>query len=81
MKERGISMSEGQGELHIDFSQDSQLNMLRKDQLECTIITTNGVQMRGKIHSFDKFAVLVSDQSGKLSMLYKHALSTIIARR
>lgn len=70
-------MVEEQREKKPEFSQDQKLYTLWKNELECTVITTNGVQMRGKIESFDRFVVLIRSQSGKQSMIYKHALSTI----
>ncbi|MNP15108.1 RNA-binding protein Hfq [compost metagenome] len=60
-------------------SQDEQLYALWKEKRECTLITVNGVPLKGKIEAFDKFVVLVRARSGKQSMPYKHALSTIIA--
>jgi host factor-I protein len=60
-------------------SQDEQLYQLWKEKRECTVITVNGVPLKGRIEAFDKFVVLIRARSGKQSMLYKHALSTIIA--
>lgn len=72
-------MFESYGEKRTDFSQDHLLHQLWKNKLSCTIITTNGVPIKGKIESFDKFVVLVRLPSQKQSMVYKHAVSTILA--
>jgi host factor-I protein len=37
----------------------------------------NGVPLKGKVLSFDNFT-LVLESEGKKSLLYKHAISTII---
>ncbi|MDQ0087929.1 host factor-I protein [Paenibacillus anaericanus] len=62
----------------LDFNQDNLLKILWKDQLECTIITTNGVHIKGKVQLFDKYVVLIRTHSDIQRMIYKHALSTII---
>ncbi|WP_018752584.1 RNA chaperone Hfq [Paenibacillus sanguinis] len=59
-------------------NQDQLLNHLKKEQTLCTIITKNGVPIKGKVAAFDKYAILVNTQGGKQSMVYKHALSTIV---
>lgn len=61
------------------FNQDDQLSVLLQDRIECTVITTNGVQIKGTVEAFDNYAVLIRAHSGKQSMIYKHALSTIIS--
>ncbi|WP_059053120.1 RNA chaperone Hfq [Paenibacillus senegalimassiliensis] len=65
-------------ESEFDINQDKLLNSLKKEQTLCTIITKNGVPIKGKIAAFDKFVILVNTQIGKQSMVYKHAVSTIV---
>ena len=51
-----------------------------RDKIPVTIITTNGFQLKGIITGFDDFVViLLSD--GKRHMIYKHAISTVVALR
>jgi host factor-I protein len=57
--------------------QDQVLNGARKEKMEITIYLTNGVPLKGKVLSFDNFTVII-DNGGKQSLVYKHAISTII---
>jgi host factor-I protein len=57
--------------------QDQVLNGARKEKMEITIYLTNGVPLKGKVISFDNFTVII-DNGGKQSLVYKHAISTII---
>jgi len=57
--------------------QDLVLNGARKEKMEITIYLTNGVPLKGKVLSFDNFTVII-DNGGKQSLVYKHAISTII---
>ncbi|MEF2965619.1 RNA chaperone Hfq [Paenibacillus sp. M1] len=63
-----------------ETSQDHRLNNFRKNRTECTIITTNGVPLKGTIEAFDKYAVLLRTPSGRQSMVYKHAISTVVSQ-
>lgn len=57
--------------------QEVFLNTLRKEKIPCTIIITNGYQMKNTmILSFDSFAIL-AEYEGKQSLLFKHAISSI----
>ncbi|WP_338533617.1 RNA chaperone Hfq [Paenibacillus peoriae] len=62
---------------NLHLGQEYQLIKLKEGQLECTVITTNGVQMRGKIKMFDKFCLILLTRNGMQNMIYKHAISTI----
>lgn len=66
---------------NLDSNQDIQLNDLREKQLVCTLITKNGVRLIGKVEAFDKFVVLLQLQTGKQSLVYKHAISTIMSEK
>ena len=57
--------------------QDVFLNQARKDRITVTIYLTNGFQFRGVVKGFDNFTVIL-DCDGKQSLVYKHAVSTII---
>jgi len=57
--------------------QDVFLNAARKDRKPVTIYLTNGFQFRGIVKGFDNFTIVL-DSDGKQSLVYKHAVSTII---
>jgi len=58
-------------------SQDMVLNSARKEKMEITVYLTNGVPLKGRVLSFDNFTVII-EQEGKQSLVYKHAISTIV---
>ena len=57
--------------------QDLVLNNARKEKMGITVYLTNGYPLRGRVVSFDNFTVVI-DADGKQSLVYKHAISTII---
>ncbi|MCS7204492.1 MAG: RNA chaperone Hfq [Leptospiraceae bacterium] len=57
--------------------QDYVLNKAKEIGDELTFYLMNGVPLKGKVISFDNFT-LVIESEGKKSLLYKHAISTII---
>lgn len=57
--------------------QDVFLNQARKDKIPVTIFLTNGFQFKGMVRGFDSYTVIL-DNDGKQSLVYKHAISTII---
>jgi host factor-I protein len=57
--------------------QDLVLNGARKDKMEITLYLTNGVPLKGRVASFDNFTVVI-ENDGKQSLVYKHAISTIV---
>ncbi len=57
--------------------QDMVLNGARKEKMEITIYLTNGVPLKGRVASFDNFTVVL-ENDGRQSLVYKHAISTII---
>jgi host factor-I protein len=59
--------------------QDTYLNQLRRDKTPVVIYLTNGVRLKGMIKGFDNFVILVKDVSQ--SLIYKHAVSTIVPER
>ncbi len=60
--------------------QDLFLNKARSEGVSVTVFLTNGFQLKGKVHGFDCFTVvLVSD--GRQQLIYKHAISTVVPSR
>jgi host factor-I protein len=59
--------------------QDNYLNQLRKDKTPVVVYLTNGVRLKGIIKGFDNFVILLKENSQ--SLIYKHAISTIIPER
>ncbi len=57
--------------------QDVFLNAARKERKPVTIYLMNGFQFRGIVKGFDNFTIVL-DNDGKQSLVYKHAVSTII---
>lgn len=57
--------------------QDVFLNAARKERKPVTIYLMNGFQFRGIVKGFDNFTIVL-DNDGKQSLVYKHAISTII---
>ncbi|MCB1138535.1 MAG: RNA chaperone Hfq [Leptospiraceae bacterium] len=60
--------------------QDMVLNSARKEKMEITIYLMNGVPLKGRVVSFDNFTIVI-ENDGKQSLVYKHAISTIILSR
>ena len=58
--------------------QDLYLSRARRSQEPVTMFLMNGFQMRGRITGFDPF-VVVLDSDGKQQVIYKHAISTVVA--
>jgi host factor-I protein len=60
--------------------QDYLLNQVRKEKLNLTIYLSNGVPLKGKVVSFDNYTIIIEFE-GKQSMIYKHAITTIIPEK
>lgn len=58
--------------------QDLYLSRALRAQEPVTMFLMNGFQMRGRITGFDPF-VVVLDSDGKQQIIYKHAISTVVA--
>lgn len=58
--------------------QDLYLSRALRAQEPVTMFLMNGFQMRGRITGFDPF-VVVLDSDGKQQVIYKHAISTVVA--
>jgi len=61
--------------------QDYLLAGMRRSRSQVTLFLMNGFQLRGQIHSFDPYVVLLVQPDGKQHMVYKHAISTIVPER
>jgi len=57
--------------------QDYILTKAKEIGSELTFYLMNGVPLKGKVLSFDNFTIVLESE-GKKSLLYKHAISTII---
>lgn len=57
--------------------QDTFLNQARRQKIMLTIFLTNGYQFKGYVRGFDSFTVVMENEE-KQSLVYKHAISTII---
>ena len=77
MKEQeNVHVNETQKNKNINL-QEIFLNSSRKEKMPITVFLTNGVQLKGVVKGFDTYVVIL-DCDGKSSMVYKHAISTII---
>lgn len=59
--------------------QDTYLNLLRKQRIPVVVYLTNGVRLKGVIKGFDNFVILLKENT--YSLIYKHAISTIIPEK
>ncbi len=57
--------------------QESFLNTARKRRVKVSIYLVNGVRLQGRIKSMDLFTILLED-SRQQTLVYKHAITTII---
>jgi len=60
--------------------QDYILNQTRKEKQTITIYLSNGVPLKGKVISFDNYTIIIENEN-KQSMIYKHAITTIIPEK
>src|SRR5512146_3043208 len=80
-----ITLQERAGDRHMDNKpaqniQDTFLNTVRKDKTPITIYLVSGVKLTGKIRSFDKYSVLLENNSQE-QLIFKHAISTVVSNR
>lgn len=59
--------------------QDYYLNQLRKEKIPIIIYLTNGVRLKGIIKGFDNFVILLKENTH--SLIYKHAIATIVPEK
>jgi host factor-I protein len=84
MRQEG-AMPAAKGDRHMDNKpaqniQDTFLNTVRKDKTPITIYLVSGVKLTGKIRSFDKYSVLLENNSQE-QLIFKHAISTVVSTR
>ena len=60
--------------------QDTFLNTARKERTNITIYLLSGVKLTGRIRSFDKYSVLLENNSQE-QLIFKHAISTVVSGR
>ncbi|WP_457625131.1 RNA chaperone Hfq [Persephonella sp.] len=58
--------------------QDELLQELKEEGREVVIYLTRGTRITGKILESDQFTILL-DVNGEKQLVYKHAISTIVA--
>jgi host factor-I protein len=80
-----FDLIEGKGDRLMDNKpaqniQDTFLNTVRKDKTPITIYLVSGVKLTGKIRSFDKYSVLLENNSQE-QLIFKHAISTVVSTR
>jgi host factor-I protein len=59
--------------------QDPFLNALRRQRVPVSIYLTNGIKLQGQVAAFDKFVVLLKNNTKQL--VYKHAIATVVPSR
>jgi host factor-I protein len=59
--------------------QDGFLESLRRDGIPVSIFLMNGIQLQGRIDSFDQFVVSLKNITTQA--LYKHTISTVVPIR
>lgn len=60
--------------------QDAFLAAARRTAAHVTLFLMNGYQMRGVIHAFDPYVVILMSDN-RQQVIYKHAISTIAPER
>ncbi|MBK3333030.1 RNA chaperone Hfq [Persephonella atlantica] len=58
--------------------QDELLEELKEEGREVVIYLTRGTRITGKILASDQFTILI-EVNGEKQLVYKHAISTIVA--
>ncbi|WP_457641710.1 RNA chaperone Hfq [Persephonella sp.] len=58
--------------------QDELLEELKEEGREVTVYLIRGTRITGKIVGADQFTILL-DVNGEKQLIYKHAISTIVA--
>ncbi|HHG73893.1 RNA chaperone Hfq [Persephonella sp.] len=58
--------------------QDELLEELKEEGKEVVVYLTRGTRITGKILASDQFTILL-DVNGEKQLVYKHAISTIVA--
>ena len=56
--------------------QESFFESVRRERSEVVVYLINGIKLRGRIKSFDRFT-LVLESEGHEQLIFKHAVSTV----
>lgn len=59
--------------------QDPFLNALRRQRVPVSIYLTNGIKLQGQVAAFDKYVVLLKNNTKQV--VFKHAIATIVPSR
>lgn len=62
---------------YYNTTQTEFLDQLRRSRRQISVFVLNGFQMHGRIVEFDDNMILLEDETGLQSLIYKHAISTI----
>ena len=60
--------------------QDFFLNTARRDGIHVTIYLLSGVKLSGRIKSFDKYSLILENDSQE-QLIFKHAISTVVTEK
>lgn len=60
--------------------QDAFLNQVRKENIGVSIYLVSGAQIKGMVRGFDQFTVVLESQ-GRLQLVYKHAIASVVPVR
>lgn len=63
----------------IQSLQDPFLSALRRQRVPVSIYLTNGIKLQGVVAGFDKFVVLLKNNTKQL--VFKHAVATVVPSR
>lgn len=59
--------------------QDNFLQVLSDNKTLVSIFLVNGIKLQGLIESFDKYVIVLKSTENQKQMIFKHAISTIMA--
>ena len=59
--------------------QDPFLNALRRQRVPVSIYLTNGIKLQGVVAAFDKYVVLLKNNTKQV--VFKHAIATVVPSR
>lgn len=57
--------------------QDEYLETFKNEEKELTVFLTNGFQLRGTLHDYDKYVIDFFSQD-RYHLIYKHVISTFV---
>lgn len=66
-------------EHNVTYAENIFLENLIKKQKLVHVYLSGGIKMVGTINGFDDFTILISARSFGMQMIYKHAITTVVA--